>query len=143
MQTKFNEELGSLTSKDVWPTSANPATISEGYGVMLSKIIQAYPSAQIYCCTLITNASVNGSVARDDDGVYPTKNANGLYLEDINAKIRELAQGYGAHIIDLATCGIHWGNIANLTVDNVTHPNDAGHTLIAKKVISEILKNNY
>lgn len=141
MQKQYNTELGDLTSKDLWPENTAVTTISQGYGLMLSKILKKYPLAKVFCCTLFANASTDGNVARDDDGVYPTKNANGLYLEDINAKIRELAIGYGARLIELSCCGIHWGNISSVTVDGVTHPKAVGQKMIAEMIKNEILRS--
>lgn len=131
-----NIPIGNLTSKDHFPTNGNKSTFSEGYGLMLSKVLQTYPLSHVFCCSLLDNCSP----VRDQDGVYPTQNPHGVYLEDYNAKIKELALGYGAHFIDLHNCGIHWNNIPMLTVDGQTHPNEAGHTLIAQMVKKELIK---
>lgn len=66
-------------------------------------------------------------------------NGNGLYLEDVNDMIRNFTKAYGAHLIELANCGIHFGNIALTTVDGVTHPNEVGQTLMAKMIKNSIL----
>ena len=75
---------------------------------MLSKILKRYPLAHVFCCTLYANSSGT----RDSDQVYPTKNNNGLYLEDFNDIIRKITVAYGAHLIELSDCGIHWGNLS-------------------------------
>lgn len=136
LQTIYNAEIGTYTTKDAWLQDINPTTLSEAYGLMLSKILKTYPLAEVFCCTLFANRAT----ARDPDQLYPTVNGNGLYLEDVNDMIRNFTNAYGAHLIELGNCGIHWGNLALTTVDGVTHPNEVGQTLMAKMIKNSILK---
>ena len=137
-QTAKHTPVGIYTSRDLWLDDGTYNTFSEAYGIMLSKVLKAYPMAKVFCCTLFPSASTNPE--RDPDGKYPTKNGDGVYLAEFNDVIKDLCIGYGAHLIDLSTCGITWANIASVTVDSVTHPNAIGQSLMADMIKNEILK---
>ena len=56
-----------------------------------------------------------------------------------NQNIVEIANAMGCDIIDMHNCGINYANVVGYTVDSVLHPNEAGHRLMAQKVISELI----
>lgn len=44
----------------------------------------------------------------------------------------------GCDIINLHECGMNFANMPRYCVDAGLHPNDAGHTLIARKIVAEL-----
>ena len=122
----LNKELGSYDSKeDVDTTSATISNIADAYALMLYKIRNTYPNAIVYCVTSLEGRRVSG------DSSYPIINTQGNTLHEVNHVVEEVAHIFGARVIDLQTCGIHYWNVANYTVDGTLHPNNAGTTVIA------------
>lgn len=105
----------------------NIDTFSEAYALMLDKIKQGYPNAEIFCCTI-------AEVSRwDEEGGYPYENAHGLTAKDYNNWITTVAKAKGVSLIDVYECGITFDNAQENTSDG-THPNASGAKLIADKV---------
>jgi len=117
--------LGDYTAEDHWIADGVYNDFSHAYGLMLQKLMKAYPLARILVCTLM-EASF-----RDTDGVYPAVRSDGTRLADFNRVIRSLAEGYGLTLVDLHSCGIHWANMDRYYHDSTLHPNAAGHRLMA------------
>ena len=130
--------LGDLTAKNHWPSDGIKETLSEAYGLMLSKILTQYPSAQVFCCSIPENYHPG----RDVDLIYPVQNSNNQFIIDWNDRIRSLTFGYVAHFIDLHSCSIHYKNTSLYYID-YTHPNSLAMKLLANIVKSEILKVFY
>ena len=132
-----NVALGTYDGKGAFPTTTT--TFREGYAVMLDNIMQAYPTAKVYCMTLPT---FQGTF--DDDAVHPEVNGAGIYLFEYNEAIRDIAKAMGAALIETASCGItnrngsvYMGDYKE--ADNTfLHPNAAGHELIADAVIKAL-----
>ncbi len=103
-------------------------TFSEAYALMLDKMIEHYPEADIYCCTI-------AEVGRWDEAGkgYAYRNAHGAEAKDYNAWIKAVAEAKGVPVIDVYECGITYENIMDYTSEG-THPNAAGAKLIADKV---------
>ena len=100
---------------------AAPATSMEAYAIILHKIAQRYPEAEVYCFTLLP---------RVNSANQPT---------NINQDIRQLAEHFGAVTVDLYNCGVQ----ANSTHmgDNL-HPNSAGMDAMTNAFVSAVLKNS-
>ena len=47
---------------------------------------------------------------------------------------------FGAKVININSCGISVYNLSTYAGEHQLHPNAAGHVLMAKEVISELLK---
>lgn len=127
-----NVEIGNWNVSDTIPNEGSITTLREAYALMLYKIQTKYPLARIFCCTNLDD------VARDKVIGWPSNNSNGISTYEWNTNIIEIAQAFGCDIIDLHSCGINYSNLQQLCVDNGLHPNEAGHTLIAKKVVAEL-----
>lgn len=110
----------------------NAQTFGEAYALMLDKIVEQYPEADIYCCTIV-------EVGRwDEEGKeYAYKNSYGATASDYNEWIEAVAGAKGIPVIDVYGCGITCGNIREYTSDG-THPNAAGAKLIADKVCESL-----
>ena len=105
------------------------------YALMLKKIITAYPEAKVFCCTLLTT----GRTYKDTQGVetFPTSHRD-VTLNQVNNKIREVANGIGCNVIEVHNCGINYFNIGRYTID-MTHPNADGATLIKNQMLAELI----
>lgn len=127
--------LGDWTPDMTIVEEGNIMQFSAAYGLMLKKIITAYPDAKVFCCTLLTT----GRTYKDTDGVetFPTKH-NGTTLNQVNNKIREIANGVGCNVIEIHNCGINYFNIGKYTLD-MTHPNADGAVLIKNQMLAELI----
>ena len=133
----FQEDvaLGTYDGSTAVPTTY--ANFSTAYGYALDKMMQTYPSAQIYCCTL-PHFTPEGS-----SGTHPESNGSNTIAE-YNTAIENIAHNLGAKVIRLDRCGITWRNKANyfLLESNVLiHPNADGHKLIATEAMRTLLYN--
>lgn len=133
----FNNEvaLGSYDGNGDFPTATT--TFREAYAIMLNKIMTAYPTSEVWCATL-PQCEKNGSIG------VPEKNGNGVLLDDFNKAIRNLAQVFGAKILEHAQCGLTYQNMSTYMGDwvssssNGLHPNANGHSLIANNDIRQM-----
>lgn len=107
-------------------------TSREAYALMLHKIKECYPSSIVACITNLEDPK------RDYTPGWPSNNRRGVTVDDWNKSIIELAEALGCYVIDLRNCGIDYDNAPRYTLDGGLHPNDAGMTLIAKKVATEL-----
>ena len=128
--------LGDFSSKSELPEEGVISTIANAYALMLYKIRTTYPTSKVYCIT-----SLEGRAA-GEDYTYPIINSNGDSIHEVNHMITEIAHIFGAKVIDLETCGIHYWNIASYTTDGRLHPNDAGTTVIKNAVKNALLYDN-
>ena len=109
-------------------------TFSEAYGLMLDKMKNRYPDAQIYCATI---AEVGRWTEEGECFAFP--NAHELTAADYNEWIKKVAEAKDIPVIDVYECGITFENIREYTSDG-THPNPMGAKLIADKVCAELEK---
>ena len=129
-------DVGSFDSKEEIPSETVISNISDAYALMLYKIRMTYPNADVYCITSLEGRRTNG------DTSYPIINSKGQTIHEVNHAITEIAHVFGAKIIDLQTCGIHYWNVSNFTVDGTLHPNNAGSSIIAKTIYNKLM-NDY
>ena len=128
-----NVSVGTYDStEDVDLTTQVISNISDAYAIMLYKIRNAYPDAHMYCVTSLEGRRTSG------DTSYPILNTNNESIHQANHAIAEIAHIFGAKVIDLQACGIHYWNVSNYTVDGTLHPNDAGTTVIANTIYKEL-----
>ncbi len=92
-----------------------PVNFAQAYAIMVHKILQRYPNADVFCFTL-------------SPITYKTDKAA---LESLNAIIRAVAEHFGLPIVDLYTdSGITADNAATYLAADKIHPNQAGIDLI-------------
>lgn len=126
-------DLGNWQVTDAIPAEGTISQARSAYALMLNKLHTTYPYARIFCCTILDDFK------RDQGAGWPSNNANGVSTYQWNQNIIEIANAFGCDIIDLHNCGINYSNIEQYySVDEGLHPNAAGQTLIAKKVIAEL-----
>lgn len=102
---------------------------SDGYTLILDKLADSYPMAQIYCCTILPLGDWG-----TDQPFVPFVNERGLTSEAYADRIRMIAGNRGIPVIDLYRCGITIDNMAQMTSDGV-HPTPEGMQCIADMVI--------
>ena len=128
-----NVEVGSWQESDPLP-SGNQVILSlrEAYATMLSRLVQSYPTARIFCLTNLEDRR------RDAVEGSPSENANGVSVEEWNSNIAQIAGVFGCEVIDLHSCGITYDNVERYTLDGI-HPDKSGMKLMAKAVIDDLV----
>ena len=124
--------LGNWSKMEGVPTEGIISTSTEAYALMITKIKEYYPSCLIICLTNLDDTK------RDYSPGWPSNNRNGVSVDDWNRSLMELSRALGCISVDLQDCGITYNNVSKFTVDGGLHPNDAGMTLIANKVVQEL-----
>ena len=127
-----NVPLGNWSATEDIPSEGVISTSKEAYALMISKIREYYPSCLIVCLTNLDDTK------RDYTPGYPSNNKRGVTVNDWNQSIMELSDALGCVTVDLQNCGIDYDNVIDYTVDVGLHPNNAGMTLIANKVIQNL-----
>ncbi len=105
----------------------------EAYALMLKKIKDTYPKAEVFCCTLTPIAAY---------GVLPYTyiNKKGTSLDEYNYVIRNIARIYGYKVFDLHSCGFGTDNFDKYMADGKAHPNVKGMKVIRNKILKELDK---
>lgn len=102
----------------------------DAYVIMINKIRQKYKNARVFCTTLMDCPTVKTG--------YPLINNANISLYAFNEAIKKVANTFGCDVLDLHNCGLNQYNFSSYGVDT-THPNQAGHTLMANKMTAELL----
>lgn len=129
-----NVSLGNWSYTEEIPMDGLISTTREAYALMIAKIREQYPSCLVFCMTNLEDTK------RDYTPGWPSNNRKGVSVNDWNASLTELFTSLGCFTIDLQDCGINYDNLPNYTIDGGLHPNNAGMTLIANKVVTELIK---
>ena len=125
--------LGSFTSPGV-QTEGEVMAFTDAYELMLQKIKALYPTASIYCCTLLERCDLNGNTGA------PAVNLNGDTVADFNTQIKAIAKAYGASVIDFYNCGINYTNLSLFTVDGI-HPTWIGAGVLGQCATQAVLSS--
>lgn len=127
--------LGTYDGNGNFPTDTT--TFREAYAIMVHKILSAYPTSELWVCTL-PPCEKNGSIGA------PEKNDSGVLLDDFNEAIRNIAHLFGAKVLEVASCGLTYENMSiymgdwDSSTQKALHPNAAGHSLIANSNIRQM-----
>lgn len=103
---------------------------SDAYTLILDKLEEQYPDAQIYCCTLLPVGDWG-----TDQPFVTFVNGENLTSEDYSDRIQTIAGNRGIPVIDLYHCGINIDNMPEMTSDGV-HPTPEGMRRIADTVLN-------
>ena len=125
--------LGSFTSPGV-QTEGEVMVFTDAYELMLQKIKALYPTASIYCCTLLERCDLNGNTGA------PAVNLNGDTVADFNTQIKAIAKAYGASVVDFYNCGINYTNLSLFTVDGI-HPTWIGAGVLGQCATQAVLSS--
>ncbi len=112
-------------------TYASPATTCEAYAIMLHKMAQRYPDAEIYCLGMTARRSPDKEDSYADVG-QPTA---------FNAQLQEIIGHFGFTYVDLENCGIDaQAEIFDMYMaDGRVHPNALGMDQMTKAVVRTML----
>ena len=128
-----NVPIGDWKVTDPIPSEGTITEMRAAYALMLNKIHVAYPQSRVFCCTILDD------FARDRTAGWPSNNYDGVSTHEWNENIIDVATALGCDVINLHRCGINYSNIAEYyAVDAGIHPNSAGHTLMARKIVAEL-----
>lgn len=111
-------------------THEKPETFCEAYALMLAKVKNRYPNAEIYCLNILD---------RRDRKDRPEE------MAQFNSYIETIAEASGVYLVDIyRQSGITTEPISCTTyiVDEVLHPNTAGMDAISNCLISAIYENS-
>lgn len=110
------------------------AAFSDAYTLMLDKVQDNYPLAEIYCCTLLPV----GDYGTETPYVEFVNGAQ-LTSSDYGEAIKQIAENRGLSVIDLSDCGVTIENLHEMTSDGV-HPTVEGMRCIAEAVKEALCK---
>ena len=111
-------------------TYAVPATTCEAYAIMLHKVKNRYPHAQIYCMT--------STARRDPD--YADNYADTGQPTEYSAELKKVAESFGFPVIDLESCIPKEAELFDRYMgDKRAHPNALGMDKITNEVLSVML----
>lgn len=115
-------------------TYLTPKTTLEAYAIMLHKMNQMYPNAEIYCMGLLTRRNPDYPGGYHDHG-QPTS---------FNTEMKKVVERFGATFVDLESCGIEKDSTVfdRYIYDKAVHPNAAGMDKITEAVISTMIGTN-
>ena len=125
--------LGNFTAPGV-QTEGEVMVFTDAYELMLQKIKALYPTASIYCCTLLERCDMEGNTGA------PAVNLNGDTVADFNTQIKAIAAAYGASVIDFYNCGINYTNLSLFTVDGI-HPTWIGAGVLGQYATQAVLSS--
>lgn len=125
-----NDWSGGISIGEIDFTGKNTSQIKPAYCYLLMKLMQTYPGAQIYCCTILNRRRNNEAVG--------VKNSAGVTVADYNEAIKDVANRFGAKILDINKCGFTPYNFCDSTITEGTnlysndglHPNENGMKLL-------------
>jgi len=107
-------------------TYAAPETCMEAYAIALHKILQRYPSAEVYCFTLLQRPVLTP-----------------VSVLSFNVELEKLAEHYDVYVVDLMRCGVYAAEPAyDLLMGDYVHPNPWGMDAITCAFRDALLANS-
>lgn len=124
-------------TNDFSKENADIVTFEDAYHLMINRMQARYKSAKIYCLSLPIFVRTN----TDKTGIE--KNDEEKTVFDYNEVIRMVSNQRSCEYIDLNGCGITRQNMyPTYAIDYETiptHPNNIGHDVYAKRILSQLL----
>ena len=120
-----NLPLGTASNVDL-ANAENPTSTCEAYAVMLHKMKQAYPDAQIFCLGLLPRVSPYQTHTYHNHG-QPTA---------FNTELKQVVETYGATFIDLEQCVSNAAATWSTYFGDPVHPSAGGMDKITNAVVS-------
>ena len=132
----YNAVIGDYDARSAIPelsstvsTTTPQNEFADAYAVMIDRIRTAYPTAKVFCCTIL-----------DRGTTFPPTNTAPATMSDYNRKIIELCNNMGVKVIRTHECGISVWNTGTYLQDGL-HPKSNGMELISNCVVKELIKN--
>lgn len=120
---------------DDYKNNTNNGTFAASYRKVIDKIYATNPKAQIVLCTPRKAYGFGGYLPANCEDAH-----GGIYLHEYADIIREIAEYESLPVADFfALCG-NQRNLAQLSIDQALHPNDAGYQLMADVLIKAMKK---
>ncbi len=113
-------------------TYATPTTSCEAYAIMLHKMTERYPEAEIYCMSLLPRRESDYTGDSVTDVGAPTA---------FNAELANVIEHFGATLVDLENCGItpEISNFDQYIGDKRVHPGPAGMDMMTQALIDALV----
>ena len=115
---------------------ATPQTSCEAYAIMLHKMIERYPNAEIYCMSLLPRRAEDYSGdSVKDPGLQPTQ---------FNTELAQIVKHFGVYFVNLEHCGI----VPDISIfdsyipDKRVHPGKLGMDLMTEVLIEKMLNKD-
>jgi lysophospholipase L1-like esterase len=132
----YNAVIGDYDARSAIPelssavsTTTPQNEFADAYAVMINRIRTTYPTAKLFCCTILDRGSA-----------FPPTNNVPATMSDYNRKIIELCNNMGVKVIRTHECGISVWNTGTYLQDGL-HPKSNGMELISNCVVKELIKN--
>ena len=111
-------------------TYATPKTTCEAYAVMLHKMINRYPDAEVYCMNLLPRRNPD----HDGKDVVPAPT-------QFNRELEKLISHFGCTVVDLENCGITPApeNFDIYITDQRVHPGPLGMDKMTQAMIDTMM----
>lgn len=133
----FNNEAGIGTYDGTGTFPTGTTTFREAYAVMLKTVLETYPTAEVWACTLPYDEK-NGSIG------FPEANDSGILLKAWNDAIRDICDLFGVKVMDFAKSGLTYQNMDiymgdySSSAKTALHPNADGHAMLANHAIRQM-----
>ena len=131
---------GNYRGKTSISQDRNVTSISDAFGILLSKLQTKYPKAQIFVSRVMPERYA-GSMAESHAAGFPNINPNdNVSLPAFNEQLEEIASAFNCPVIPMDKAGITFFNVSQYTGDNL-HPN-ANYMAMMAKMAQKILEKN-
>lgn len=131
-----NPNIGTYNGTQTFPTTNND--FRSAYALMLQRIREKYPDADIFCCSIPTFVRV------PENKYVPQRNGEPETIVNYSNAIKEIASLMRCQYIDLNECGFTPTNYyPTYCVDSSTrptHPNALGQKIIADVIAKNIIE---
>lgn len=115
-------------------------SMSEAYGVLLNKLKNTYPNAEIYCMTILPERFIYTDMQDSHKNGFPNINpVDNVTLPTFNEQIKKIAHAFGCGVIDAYSCADFY-TILDHSKDGL-HPNEDIMEKIAQLAVKVIGKH--
>lgn len=124
---------GNYHGKTAISQERNVTSISDAFGILLSKLQTKYPKAQIFVSRIMPERYA-GSMAASHAAGFPNINpSDNVSLPAFNEQIEEIASAFNCPVIPMDKAGVTFFNVSQYTGDSL-HPKSTYMTMMAKMV---------
>ncbi|RHB84887.1 SGNH/GDSL hydrolase family protein [Streptococcus lutetiensis] len=129
---------GNYRGKTAISQERNVTSISDAFGILLSKLQTKYPKAKIFVSRIMPERYA-GSMSESHVAGFPNINpSDNVSLPAFNEQIEEIASAFNCPVIPMDKAGITFFNVSQYTGDNL-HPKFTYMTMMAK-IVQKVLE---